>query len=182
MNVYFCLSDTPLDKSCQREWAIYLLDYAVLREFGVATPEVVRGEHGKPYFKDSDIFFNCSHCKYGVACVVGSEEVGVDIQEIRLAKPAVIKRVCCVNELALIKNDDDFIKAWVQKEAYAKFTGKGFAESFVMIDTTTFPKGLVFKQDNCYIACYTAAGAMFQRVRVSPVSFPSNPVRNPSSA
>jgi 4'-phosphopantetheinyl transferase len=169
--IYFSVSETPLDKSSQRELALKLLDYALEQEYGVKCGEITRNEYGKPYFSPkspistseaelSDIHFNYSHCKYGVACVVAKEEVGVDIQEIKAVNPLVIKRVCCANELEMLKKEDAcsihdrFIKIWAQKEAYAKFTGKGFAEGFRQIDTTAFPPELVFKRGNMYIACY----------------------------
>ena len=146
--------------------ALKLLDYALEQEYSIKNrPEISRGKHGKPYFKNSDIYFNYSHCKYGVACAVSDSEVGVDIQEIRSVKPSVIQRVCCDNELEIIKTDEDFIRIWTLKEAYAKFTGKGFAEGFKSIDTTSFPNGLAFICGECYIACY-AIGVKPQLVQV----------------
>jgi len=142
-----------------------LLDYAVEQEFGVKCGERRFGKYGKPYFENSDIFFNYSHCGYGVACVVAKEEVGIDIEHIKTVRPAVIERVCCENELLLIgkKTDkvgktvydcENFKRIWVMKEAYAKFTGKGFAERLESIDTTKLPKKCSFKVDNCYIGFY----------------------------
>jgi 4'-phosphopantetheinyl transferase len=160
LNIYFSISDTPLEKSHQRKLALYLLDYALYREYSIKKGEIVTGEHGKPYFKDSDVFFNYSHCKYGVACaVVKGKQVGVDIERITEVKPAVVKRVCCDNELKAIEAGENFIKIWVQKEAYSKFTGKGFAEGFKNIDTTdktVFPPEFVFRRGNLYIAYYTS--------------------------
>jgi len=152
--------------------ALKLLDYALEQEFNIKKrPEILRGEHGKPYFADCDIKFNYSHCKYGVACAVSDCEIGVDIQEIRKIKPSVIQRVCCDNELEIIKNDEDFIRIWTLKEAYSKYTGKGFAERFKSIDTTKFSPECVFKVGagvslpSLYIACY-ATGVTPQLVQV----------------
>ncbi|MCL2755315.1 MAG: 4'-phosphopantetheinyl transferase superfamily protein [Oscillospiraceae bacterium] len=155
MNIYFCACDTPLTQAQQRELALYLLDHALEREFKVKRGEIIYGEHGKPYFKDLPVRFNYSHCKYGAACIVADDEVGVDIESTdRFTQGKIIKKVCCDNELTAIEQGAQFIEIWVQKEAYAKFTGKGFAEGFKTIDTTTFPKELVFKQGDLYIACY----------------------------
>jgi len=166
MNIYITTSTTPLLKSEQRNFALRLLDYALKHEFGVEqglalVSEIVRTEQGKPYFKNADTKFNYSHCKYGVACIVAQHEVGVDIQEIKSVKPALIKRVCCNNEIEVIQNEEAkgfvneaFIKIWVQKEAYSKFTGRGFAENFKSIDTTKFPSGLAIRHKNLYIAAY----------------------------
>ncbi|MCL2071395.1 MAG: 4'-phosphopantetheinyl transferase superfamily protein [Oscillospiraceae bacterium] len=162
MNIYFLGNngnDEPLSKEKQRELALHLLDYALLCEFGVKRVqlgEIVKTGYGKPFFKDSHICFNYSHCKYGAACLVSESEVGIDIESVptKAVKPSLIKRVCCDDELKIIKSDEDFIKIWVQKEAYSKFTGKGLGEGFKKTNTTTFPKEFVFKHNNLYIACY----------------------------
>jgi 4'-phosphopantetheinyl transferase len=158
MNIYTHICEKPLDKSQQRELALGLLEYALEKEFNVKACDlggIVYARHGKPYFKNSDIFFNYSHCKYAAVCAVALEEVGVDVQEIKTVKPSVIKRVCCDNELRVIKTDEDFIKTWVLKEAYAKFTAKGICMGLQSIDTTMLPDELVINQGDLYIACYS---------------------------
>lgn len=192
MNIYVCADNsTPIEKKRQREIALYLLDYAIEREFGVKreTPlksgksgksaenyEIIRGEHGKPYFKGSHIHFSYSHCKYGVVCGVNTEPLGVDIQEIRQVKPALLpalsEKFCCDNERKIIGGSEDFIQVWTRKEAYSKYTGNGLTEKFSLIDTTLFPDGLSVKYGNCYIACYTPSlvsiASTLQLVQVSP--------------
>ena len=157
MNIYFCQSKQPLEKSHQRELSLKLLDHALEAELGVKSGDfkILRNKYGKPYFADSDIHFNYSHCKYGTACAVCHSPVGIDIQEIKTVRPSVIKRVCCACELDLIKTDEDFIRIWAQKEAYAKFTGKGLAEGFKSIDTTKLFGSCVFKCGEIYIACHS---------------------------
>jgi 4'-phosphopantetheinyl transferase len=140
----------------ERFTALDLLKYSIKQEYGITElPEIARTKHGKPYFPSSNIKFNYSHCKAGVACIVAvGREVGVDIQEIRKVRPAVIERVCCDNELKQIKTDEDFIRIWTLKEAYSKFTGRGFSEGFKSIDTTTFPDKLVVQKGDVFIAYY----------------------------
>ncbi|MCL2036052.1 MAG: 4'-phosphopantetheinyl transferase superfamily protein [Oscillospiraceae bacterium] len=165
MNVYFTASEIPGDKSKQREAVLGLLDYALMRDFGVKRSdfgEFVYGEHGKPYFAKQEpinpgICFSYSHCKYGIACAVARREIGVDIQNIqqtRKTRPALIERVCCADEISLIKTEADFTRIWVLKEAFAKFTGKGFSQGFKGIDTTVFPPELVHRHGNLFVACY----------------------------
>jgi phosphopantetheinyl transferase len=165
MKLYYHVSETPLGKSRQRELALGLLERGLTEagavigtETGTEIGEILRGEFGKPYLANSDICFNYAHCEYGVACAVGSSEVGVDIQEIRAVSPAVVRRVCCAGEIREIESggNSDFIKIWVQKEAYAKFTGRGLAEGFARIDTSSFPPERVFRQGNVWIAYYTS--------------------------
>jgi len=152
VNVFIRIFETPLSRSEQSVFAYELLDYALKSEFGVKRGEIIRGEHGKPYFRDSDIYFSYSHCKTAVACVVSKSEVGVDIERIREVSPAVIRRVCCDNELGIIKTAEDFIKIWTMKEAYAKFTGKGFAEGFKSVDTTVMDGVYSEKIEGYYVS------------------------------
>jgi len=141
VNVYIKISRVPLVKSEQSALALELLDFALTREYGekLENHQIVRSEYGKPYFKNSDIFFSCSHCKTAAACAVSKSEIGVDIEPVREVRRAVIKRVCLENELLIIDKSADpaekFIEIWTKKEAYAKFTGRGFAEGFGSIDT-----------------------------------------------
>jgi phosphopantetheinyl transferase len=167
MNIYLTLSETPLSPAAQREAALRLLDHALLHEFGVALrPEIARTPSGKPYFVNSPLHFSYAHCSRAVVCAVASENIGVDVQPITAPKPAVIRRVCCDNELELVKlppceqssqhcsSSLAFTRIWVQKEAYSKFTGRGLSEGFKSIDTTKFPPNGVLKHDNLCIACY----------------------------
>jgi phosphopantetheinyl transferase len=153
MTVYYSIGTTPLDKAEQRVEALKLLDLAVPDK-----PKIAYGEHGKPYFMNSELFFNYSHCKFGAVCALGDCENGVDIQEIRTVRPSLIKRVCCDSEIRSIKSDEDFIRIWVMKEAYSKFTGRGLSEGFRSIDTTAFPEWCVCKIGSVMIGCYNAIG------------------------
>jgi phosphopantetheinyl transferase len=161
LKLYYAISDTPIGKNEQRELALRLLKIAV-----PVQPPIAFGEHGKPYFVSSERHdqkvmpcFNYSHCEYGAACIVGDSEAGVDIESVRAGirkasiRPALIRRVCCDNEIELIKSDDDFIRMWVMKEAYAKYTGKGFAQGFRGIDTTALGD-CVIKVGGVYIGWY----------------------------
>jgi phosphopantetheinyl transferase len=158
MNVYVIVSEHVLGRVALRELALGLLDYALMQEFGVTQrPEILRTARGKPYFADSDIHFSYSHCDYAAACCVHSAPVGVDIQPLSAPKPAVIRRVCCGNEV--METPEDFTRAWVRKEAYSKFTGRGLAEGFNTIDTADerkFPPHNVFRHGEFFIAVYSA--------------------------
>jgi len=146
LKLYYEIFDSPVDKTTQRMNALRLLDLAVPNK-----PEIVLGEHGKPYFINSEIHFSYSHCEYGVACGIHTAPIGVDIQEIRAVRPQVLRRVCNDKEIESIKTDEDFIRIWTMKEAYAKFTGKGLAEGFKSIDTTGMS---AVKVKNCYLSWY----------------------------
>ncbi|MCL1881845.1 MAG: 4'-phosphopantetheinyl transferase superfamily protein [Oscillospiraceae bacterium] len=168
MKIYLTTSQIPLNKIKQSELSLALLDFALLKEFEVTKrPKIVRTKLGKPIFADfsdladfidNNLHFSYSHCDYGVACVVSEANVGVDVQErSKQVTSAVIKRAYCSNEVELFSSNDDFLKAWVQKEAYSKFTGRGLSEGFKSIDTTDLDKfqpERVFLHDGLYIAIY----------------------------
>ena len=169
MNIYFSIPGEYLDKNAQRSLALRLLDYALQKEFGIARSDwrMIRKARGKPSFINSDKHFSYSHCRFGVACAVAKQPLGVDIQEVLKPKPATMRRVCHPNELAILEsmeppslNAPRFIEMWALKEAYAKYTGEGLAEGFNTIDTTAFPPGLAHRHENLYIAYYTATAAL----------------------
>lgn len=133
--------------------AYLLLKYAMKAEFGIIDEfEFAYGDKGKPYFKNyPNIFFNFSHCKYGVACVVSECEVGIDIQDIIPFDWNLAKKVCCneeIKELSLSKNKErDFCKIWTSKEGYLKMLGKGITTKLSDINTLEIPKFTFEKED-----------------------------------
>lgn len=90
---------------------------------------LLRTEKGKPFFKDSDIYFNISHSRNIWACLVGRSCCGLDIQYIR---PCGYKKIAgrffseTEQQYVSEKGIDGFFDIWVRREAYGKFTGEGF--------------------------------------------------------
>lgn len=114
-----------------------LLAYIVLKEllgehYGLEDNPVFRElENGKPVIiGHEDIHFNMSHCKNGVACVVGDQPVGIDVERI----PAKLDESLCRyvhsdKEVEMVLNADkpcvEFIRLWTMKEAVVKLSGVG---------------------------------------------------------
>ena len=118
--------------------AVYmLLRYALIKEYGYCRAPVFRfGEHGKPYLADrEDIFFNMSHCKNAVCCIVSDKETAIDITDMREVRPAVIRRVCSEAERQIIKESAEpqraFLKMWTRKECLSKLSGRGMSQPFI---------------------------------------------------
>ena len=102
---------------------------------------ILRGEHGKPYVKDLNLYFNISHSENLVVCAVDSKPIGIDVEKIRPINLSVAKRVCNKSELEYLfgfipqktdfKLTEDreillrFFELWTAKEAYAKALGEG---------------------------------------------------------
>lgn len=100
----------------------------------------IYNEYGKPFLKDyPEVFFNLSHCRYGVVCGISNKPIGVDIQDIQKFNIDVTQRVCNETELNFILNsknkDLEFCKLWAAKEAVIKKTGTSISADLKQIDT-----------------------------------------------
>lgn len=102
------------------------------------------GAHGKPYLKGSEAQFSLSHTS-GAICAAFSEgeEIGVDIERTdRRVNENVYGRVLSAEEQLHLASGADFLRFWVQKEAFLKRLGIGITRdprgvnSFVLPDTT----------------------------------------------
>ncbi|MGN0808115.1 MAG: 4'-phosphopantetheinyl transferase family protein [Candidatus Coproplasma sp.] len=105
-----------------------------LSDCGLITPRIYRNEHGKPYLKDGQIYFNLSHSGDIAVCALSSQEVGVDVQQVKPVSAGVIERVCTKEEYAFVTQnpqeiDQRFCRLWAVKESVIKCLGKGLSLS-----------------------------------------------------
>lgn len=92
--------------------------------------------HGKPFLRShADVCFNLSHCKYAVACAVGSEPVGIDIECTGRYKQSLAEYCMSKDELEWItassdatETDHRFTELWTRKEALLKLIGTGITD------------------------------------------------------
>ncbi|MCQ2220765.1 MAG: 4'-phosphopantetheinyl transferase superfamily protein [Prevotella sp.] len=121
--------------------AFQLLQKALVEEYGINEPPVfIEQENGKPVIEGhEDIHFNISHCKSGVACVVGNEPIGIDIENIPSdLKDGLLEYVFSKEEQDMVHNakgmDKEgnslsptimFARLWTMKESLVKLTGRG---------------------------------------------------------
>ena len=105
--------------------------------------ELSEGSFGKPFAKDlPDIHFNLSHSGEYAVCAVGDSPVGVDIQQIVPLKADIASRFFSSQEQAYVRGAgrrEAFFDIWVLKEAYVKYTGKGFTEAIDGFSTVLPP-------------------------------------------
>ncbi|MGN1188612.1 MAG: 4'-phosphopantetheinyl transferase family protein [Lachnospiraceae bacterium] len=82
---------------------------------------------GKPQLNApySDICFNLSHCRTGIACAIAESNVGIDIQDIRKVRPGTARKFAAHLCTDGIVNPDEFAAFWSRYEAYVKLTGDG---------------------------------------------------------
>ena len=111
--------------------AAYLLLKHALKQYGIEDFSIKTGEHGKPYLDGEEMFFNISHCRYGVAAAVSSSPVGIDIQNITEYKKSIAERVFSEEEIYYTESSENadraFTRLWTLKEAAAKCDGRGIA-------------------------------------------------------
>lgn len=94
------------------------------------------GEGGKPELAEqaeAPLYFNLSHTRGCVACVIGRRpQIGVDVESRdRRTAPELGERLFAPEEVALLRHPEEtvrwerFFRIWTLKEAYLKGTGKG---------------------------------------------------------
>ena len=120
--------------------AYLLLRYALAKEYGIKEKPIFEyRERGKPYCKGyENIYFNMSHCKNAVVCILSDKNTAADIMDIRKIRSGIIRCSCTEEEkqflLSSTQPDRDFIKIWTRKECYSKFDGRGLLLDFSEIN------------------------------------------------
>ncbi|MCI2062749.1 MAG: 4'-phosphopantetheinyl transferase superfamily protein [Eubacteriaceae bacterium] len=100
--------------------------------------EILKTEAGKPYFRESDLYFSVSHTGSLCACLIGTQRVGLDMQQIRRTRTvSIAERYFSDSEIEYIEKngDEGFFDIWVRKEAYVKFLGTTLAKGISKYDT-----------------------------------------------
>lgn len=130
----------------------FLMLEELLRErFGLEScPEFSYERNGKPYIPGRpDIFFNISHCRKGIACVVSESPAGIDIEEIQYGWEDLASAVLNPDELSEVINSGEpevrFTEIWTRKESFLKLTGEGLADN--MRDVLAGASGVCFKTE-----------------------------------
>ena len=114
--------------------AYRLLKQALREEYGIEeNPLFEYNEHGKPsLIGHPGIFFNLSHCKEAVVCVISDSPVGVDVESIREYKESLVRYTMNDSEIQEIESSENpastFIRLWTMKEATIKLLGTGISD------------------------------------------------------
>ena len=155
--VYYSIikkSDIKVDKiinKLETNQAITLLKKQ-LNYLNLKFPEIYISANGKPYFKNSNLFFNYSHSKNYIACAVSFYEVGIDIEETtRNINNDIAKKY-----LDNVSGNKKRIETWVKKESYSKLKGLGLKIGFQNIKLSEIKTKNLFiskKEYMCSIYC-----------------------------
>lgn len=105
-------------------------------------PEIEYSTYNKPYFKESNIFFNISHSNDLVVCAINDTyEIGIDVEKITPINIVDFKSQMTDLEWQKLFLSDNQLEAffdyWTQKEAIIKAHGMGLSiplDSFEVAD------------------------------------------------
>lgn len=115
----------------------------VLNDDQIPDTNIIYNEHGKPYLKNNELFFNISHDKNMTVLVTSDKEIGVDLEYLTF-KESVVNKYFTPREQEIIKKSKnkeyDFTKIWVMKEAYVKMLGTGILYGLEKVDTIKLTK------------------------------------------
>ena len=136
----------------------YVLLIHALREEGIfkEMPEFSYNEHDKPFLKNyPGWYFNISHSKTAVCCVLSRKEMGIDIEEVGEYKESLAAYICNDKELESLHDSenkaDDFYKLWTRKEAVFKMIGSGITNDIKDILDTPYVNITSLKVDNIWL-------------------------------
>ncbi|MBR3647064.1 MAG: 4'-phosphopantetheinyl transferase superfamily protein [Paludibacteraceae bacterium] len=119
---------------CLQSYAMLLeLIGAVSPTLDYTLPEFVFNEHGKPFIPNRyNLQFSISHTKNAIAVALSSQPVGIDVEQIRSASPALIEKTMNAAEQQQIARsahpDATFTALWTRKEAVLKLLGTGIID------------------------------------------------------
>ena len=131
-----------------------MLRHQLGTEIGIVPESVffATGKHGKPRLDipgiDDPPQFNLSHSGDVVVFVVGSVDVGVDVESLRDVRNAerMARRFFSPSEQSVIQSlggatrDHAFLRIWTQKEAFLKATGLGVGMPLREVETEPDPQ------------------------------------------
>lgn len=116
--------------ACLKSW---LMLQGLLKLLGINDLKMDYNEHGKPFLVyHPEVHFNLSHCKNGIAVVVDSSPVGIDIESFRSGNLTLIRKTMSPAEAEWIhcssNPSETFIQYWTKKEAVVKLRGTGITD------------------------------------------------------
>lgn len=111
------------------------------------------GSFGKPYLKNSELQFSISHTRGAVCAAFGEgEEIGVDVERRdRRVNEVMYKRVLTDEERFHATSDADFIRFWVQKEAFLKRLGVGITRDLRGVNSLELPDTAVIDCGDLFV-------------------------------
>ena len=96
---------------------------------GIKLGDLIKEDNGSPMSSEGN-YWSVTHKPEYVGGVVGSEQIGIDIEKIRPCSKALFKKTADDREWALSDTDPLklFFRYWTSKEAVLKAGGKGLTD------------------------------------------------------
>ena len=98
-------------------------------EFDGSNVTIKHDSYGKPYIEGHPVHFNVSHTGNMWMCMVGQAPCGLDIQQAAECNfERIARRHFSRDEQDYVRlwGIDGFFRIWTRREAYGKYTGRGF--------------------------------------------------------
>lgn len=133
------------NRSAERntEQLISLAVQQYTKEIELALPDdqngirILRTQKGKPYIEGLPLHFSVSHSDYLWVCLIGCNEIGVDIQNLNHSNyEAIARRFFQPDEQKAVQTGgiEAFMAIWCRKEAFIKYYGMTIGEAIDWLD------------------------------------------------
>ena len=124
-------------------YSYWLLRYALNKDFGIQQFTFYFNEYGKPFLENQNVYFNISHCKNAIVCVLSENEIGIDMEEELIYDKGIADLICNENEKRMLKHtkkiDSLFTNFWTSKECVLKHNG-GHRDAIEFMKTANLQK------------------------------------------
>ena len=136
-----------------------LRKFLIKKHFGISPEkqEIFFNENGKPFLKNENVFFNVSHSGDFVACVVGTKNVGVDVQKIATYKKRTAEYIFDKDSADKIEKAEnknlEYTKQWAKLESFLKLKGTGFV-NYKKGNHENVNQQFYFVDDHVISVCY----------------------------
>lgn len=111
-----------------------ILRQALWECYDISAIQLEKNAYGKPFLADHrTIHFSLSHSGEWVVCVVGDQNLGVDVERIEAIEPSLADEYFTDEEAAYLsafseeERRERFYTLWTLKESYTKTVGQGLS-------------------------------------------------------
>lgn len=129
----------------------------------------VKGSYGKPYLKNSGLFFSMSHTNGAIATAFSEDgEIGVDVEKkSRVINERMFERALSEDERKTAKTSEDFLDLWVRKEAFLKRLGIGITRDLRTVSAESLPDTVSIDCGEYFVGASGKGTAELSEIRLS---------------
>lgn len=129
-NTYFAkrISEYVRNENKLRTYISYKILKKLAKQYDIELDdiEIIKDKNGKPRAKNNEFYFNISHSENMVVVAIDSQEIGIDVEQIRKFDPRVAQKFFAHKIEGIAKSptpDIEFTKQWTIFEAKLKYWG-----------------------------------------------------------